>query len=101
MIPRYSTKQFTFDATTGEFLAEASELTGGDVARPLFGQVFSDSADEGLILVSAKTGHPIVFYVSMTKRNADNDVLWWSLSMAPESKRQNPSVCVTVKIFND
>lgn len=101
MVPQYSTKQFNYDPTTKVFSADASDLQRGDVTVDLFGRVFNDSADEGLILVSHVTGAPLVFYVEETHRNADGDVTHWELNMAPESKRQNPGIRVQIKIWND
>lgn len=99
MVPHYSTKQFNFDNTTRVFSVDAAELTRGQ--KPLFGRVFNDSADEGLILVSHVTGAPMVFYVHEEHRNADGDVTHWTLYMAPESKRQYPTVRATITIWND
>lgn len=72
----HSTNSFTYNAATRTFASEASTLSynGG-----LFCQIFNDSADEGFVMVSAKTGKEVKFAVDRTEYNADNDIVCWKL----------------------
>lgn len=57
---------------------DASEATDGG-KRPLFGQAYNDSADEGLALLSHKTGATLKMVVDREHRNVDNDITHWEL----------------------
>lgn len=68
-----STRQFTYIEATRTFSAEISSTNG-------LGRVYDDSADEGLTLVSSRTGAERTFVVTGVTRDADGDVMWWSLT---------------------
>lgn len=86
---RVSTDRFTFVASQSLFVSEASDL-------PPLGRVYDDACDEGLTLVSAKTGREIVFAVNHVERDREGDVLYWDLKPVP-----GESQVWTVRIFND
>lgn len=67
-----SSRQFHYDATTRTFVGEISETHG-------FGRVWADSCDEGLTIVSARTGNRRVFVVDDEVRDAEGDTLYWTL----------------------
>ena len=88
-----STKQFTYVKEEGLLVAEASSL-------PPFGRVYDDACDEGLTLVSHKTGREVVYVVnSIGREHMDpaGDLLYWDLVPARASESGLP----TVRVFND
>jgi len=86
-----STRRFTYLADERMFVAEASDLPG-------FGRVYNDACDEGLTLVSHRTGCEIVCAVEHIERDREGDLLYWDLR--PASSRNAP-FSFTVRIFND
>jgi hypothetical protein len=61
-----------------------------------FSRVWNDACDEGLTIVSHKTGREIVFAINNTRRDADNDVVAWELtSVSPKFHG------ISLVIFND
>ena len=93
--------QFDWDSAERSFSAEASMLTrGGRV--PLFQRIYQDACDEGLEMVSAKTGSVAKFAVNETKYDGEGDLLYWKLVPTVETKRKMPELDgVTVTIYND
>lgn len=87
-----STECFTYDAATCTFTAEASSL-------PLrgFGRVWDDSCDEGLTLVSHRTGDEVVFVLEHVEVD-DGDIRWWELRSVTGTRTDGRW---TVTIFND
>jgi lysophospholipid acyltransferase (LPLAT)-like uncharacterized protein len=67
-----ATSQFMYDTVTRTFSAEISSTNG-------FGRVYDDAADDGLTLVSTKTGKEIVFVVSDVHRDREGDLTHWDL----------------------
>lgn len=95
----YSTKLFDYHKESKTFLVDCSTLIHA-TSQPLFGRIYNDAADEGLILISHTTGAPLVFYVDEIVRNSDDDIAMWKLKMCPETQRANPSLEVYITIFN-
>ena len=93
--------QFDWDSAERSFSAEASMLTrGGRV--PLFQRIYQDACDEGLELVSAKTGKIAKFVVEETKRDLEGDLQYWKLIPTADTKRTMPELSgVTIVIYND
>lgn len=85
-----STERFTYSAAERLLVAEASDL-------PPFGRVYDDACDEGLTLISHRTGAEVVYGVEHIERDADNDLLYWELR--PASRRD--AGLPTVRVFND
>lgn len=79
-----SSRQFMWKGSHG--VAEASELNG-------FGRVWSDSCDEGLTVVSARTGDIRVFVVDHVEYDPEGDTRWWDLKSLDER--------LTLTVFND
>lgn len=87
-----SSSRFTYVYSERMLVAEASDL------GPLcFGQVWNDSCDEGLTVVSARTGREVVFVVNHVETR-DGDLLYWNLIPA---KRGDVAGHCTVRIYND
>jgi hypothetical protein len=84
------TERFTYVPAQNMFVAEASDL-------PRLGQVYDDACDEGLTLISQRTGREIVFAVNGVERDRDGDVQYWDLRPV----RPAEWAAGTVRIFND
>lgn len=84
-----STSRLSWDPVRREFSAELSDLGGR------FGRVWDDSCDEGLTLVSVRTGREVVCAVDSDFRDPDSTVRWWVLK--PVERGHAWSVVV----FND
>lgn len=69
-----STDKFTWDRVSKKFIAEISDLGKGFT----LGRVWNDSCDEGLTLISHRTGAELVFVVE-NEVTRDGDFLYWSL----------------------
>jgi len=84
-----STNQFHYDSVGREYVGEMSSTNG-------FGRVYDDACDEGLTLVSSRTGKSVVFVVDATIRDAEGDIEYWMLVPATER-----SLRISVRLFND
>ena len=92
-----STRQFSWHGQEFEYVGEMSSTNG-------FGQVYDDACDEGLTLVSARTGQEVVFVVDHVERDADGDVRFWLLRPVGRSERplNQPTIFQTkIRLFND
>jgi len=88
-----STRFFTWCNDIRTFVAEASSL-------PVkFGRVYADACDEGLTLVSARTGREVVFVIDEIGHDEDDDLTHWDLVVAPGQPGANPDC--RVRVFND
>lgn len=67
-----SSSQLTYNAASKLFSAFASDTNG-------FGRVWNDSCDEGLTVVSSKTGKRVVFVVEDVAHDDEGDLTYWSL----------------------
>ena len=85
-----STDRFTYVAEVREFVAEASSL-------PPFRRVWDDACDEGLTLISARTGREVVCAVVDLMRDDEGELTGWTLRPADPTD----SGLFTVRIFND
>lgn len=65
---------------------DASQI--GRPGQPLFGQIYDDAADEGLRLISHKTGQEIRMAVCRTEKDREGDVRYWCLKSVPEDERR-------------
>lgn len=82
------------------FLAEISNLerTKEGYTNPVFGQVYHDSCDEGLILVSHKTGLEVRYAVSNIETSEDG-IEWWDLK--PIRGQAAAAAGTSIRIYND
>jgi len=83
-----STRQLTWDPQTREYVGEISSTHG-------FGRVYDDACDEGLTLVSGRTGNEEVFVVIDEVRDAEGDTQYWVL------RPVNPNLDAALRLFND
>lgn len=88
---RVSTRHFIWFGPENKFVAEISDLG----LNFKFERVYDDACDEGLTLVSHRTGDEIVFALNEELKDNDGDVIGWTLK--PVSKNVN----FTITIFND
>ncbi len=96
---KVTTSQFHYYAAEKEFVVEASNLGRN---QPQFHQVYPDSCDEGLTLVSAKTGKEVDYAVNHTEKDREGDIAYWELTPTRESLRKVPQARgTTVTILND
>ena len=99
---RISTRMFFYDKQDRCFSQDMSTLTDGPKNRPVLDRICPDAYDEGLHLVSEKTGETCVFYVDRMHVNRDNEITHWELFVTPESLRKFPHMKgVKVIIWND
>ena len=80
-----SIRQFAFDKASSSFIAEMSDTNG-------LGRVYPDSCDEGLTVLGT-TGREVVFVVEDVSRDADGDLVSWTL--------RSISGPFTMTLFND
>lgn len=107
MTPSFSTKRFAYDANSKMFLAEISQLeySKEGYVNQVFGQVYQDSCDEGLILVSHKTGLQVRYAVSHIESSepprapARGDIQWWDLT--PIRGQAKAAKDTSIRIYND
>lgn len=86
-----STRQFSYDRKRYLFTAEISSTAG-------LGRVYDDACDEGLTLVSARTGTEMVFVVEFVSRDAEGDILFWYLRPVSNSTRNRS---LRIKLLNN
>lgn len=87
-----SSDRFTYSADGNLLVAEASDL-----GRHPFGQVYDDACDEGLTVISARTGREVVYAVSSVHRDTEGDLTHWDLRPVAPGDVGLP----TLRIFND
>lgn len=93
-----STKQLDFNKATNSFVAEISDFGHGFN----FCQIYHDSADQGLKLISHKTGHEADFVVSREFRDTEGELTHYELVPTAAAIRHNRGLCgVKMVIFND
>jgi len=102
---KINTCQFSYNPQTRQFTTEISDLG----PRFVFKSVYKDAADEGLTLVSKRTGREVTYVVNHTEFDAEGDLKWWDLIPAnPHSLHSACNVAAyvearhtTLRIFND
>jgi hypothetical protein len=88
-----ATDQLAWFADRKAFVAELSDLG----PRFAFGRVWNDSCDEGLTLVSHRTGRRVVCVVEWIERDREGDTAYWQLRPV----NAPAGTTFTVTIFND
>lgn len=88
--PAVSSRAFVYRKETKCFIGELSEVK--------LGQVWNDSCDEGVAVVSAKTGKSEAFYVHAKEYNSEAELL--SLILLPVNHALK-AAGVTMCLFND
>lgn len=95
---RLSTRQFSYNRLKKCFSAFVSDF------GPSFhlSRVYPDRRDEGLILISDRTGRAVTFILTETKRDRGGDVEFWKLTPTAESLLKQPAASgVSIVLFND
>ena len=95
-----STDRFLYSKETKTFVASISDLG----TTYVFDRIYSDAADEGLTLVSEKSGIEATYYLDHTNfsNDADHELESWELKPTTETVRKHPQLCdTTILIFND
>ena len=90
----HSTKLFDYDKATKTFSAEISSL-----GMWVWCRAYEDACDSGLRLISAKTGHEVMFVVDHIELDDDHDVRWWKLVPTPAMIRKYPQLHNTTMII--
>lgn len=95
----FSTSSFSFDGKSKVFSAEISELMHGKVQ--FLGQIYPDACDEGIFLVSHKTGETAVFYLNVIDVS-EGEYRAWELLPTTETLRKQPRLAgYKIVVFND
>jgi hypothetical protein len=68
-----STRQLTYDPARRTFTGEISSTNG-------LGRVYADACDDGLTLVSTRTGAELVFVVQHVEYDREGDLMLWELT---------------------
>lgn len=88
-----STDRFTYLKDEHLLVAEISDLGRGFA----FGRVYDDACDEGLTLVSHRTGRTAPYAVDRVDRDGDGELMGWTLLPARVRDADLP----LVQIIND
>jgi len=88
-VSMHSGRAFTWRRNSG--IAEASEVTDGGL-RPLMNRMCPDCGATGFTLLSPRTNAIMTFRLERTTRDADNDVISWTLCSISD---------ITLTVFND
>jgi hypothetical protein len=97
---RFSTSQFWWTPKSGLFSQDLSSLCR-DPRVSIFHQLYNDSCDAGITLISDKTGKEADFFVNEVDMH-DGEVQGWYLLPTPETIRKLPRLNNTrVLIIND
>ncbi len=102
VIPIYDARRFSWDCRRGS--AEASDLNSHSPRprtpgtripeRPLWYQVWNDSADVGFNVRSHRTGRIELFTMIEERRGPDHETMHWTFAMASDPN-------ITITILND
>jgi hypothetical protein len=91
----YSTTEFTYK--DGVFSAFVSDLPRFDPE-----QVYPDALDEGICLVSHRTGRKAWFVLSQAHTDREGDLTHWTFVPSTEALRVDRRLAnVRVEVFND
>ena len=94
---RHSTSKFTFAKDSKRFIAEASEL-----GPNMFEQIYPDACDQGIVLVSEKTGVETKWVEDRQLWDWEGELGGWVLIPTAETLRKVPALRgYEVHILND
>lgn len=98
-LPTFSMRLCTKHAAN-RYSVDASQLSQL-VVRPMLGQAYNDSADEGLVMHSPKTGNTLKFVVSSKEFDREGDLTHWVLTSCPhDMRRLKLTAPITLTIWN-
>jgi hypothetical protein len=95
-----NTDRFLYSKETKTFCTDISNLG----TTYVFDRLYSDACDEGLTLVSEKSGFEATYYLDHVNHSNDTDheIVSWELKPTVETVRKHPQLRdTTVLIFND
>jgi hypothetical protein len=93
-----STNQFTWIPERRELVAEASDLGSSFQLE----QLYVDACDEGVKIISDRTGQEAAFYLVQRKTDGEGDLLAWVFEPTLEAIRKQPQLAgVKVVVLND
>ena len=93
-------ERFSYSPNEKQFLAESSDFCRAN--KGLFHRLYQDACDEGITLISSRTGAEVDFYVDEYHKNNEGELISWLLRPTPESLRKVPFAKGTsVLILND
>lgn len=93
----HSTKKFTWLEKSKTFVGELSDFNG----IKLFDQIYPDSADVGIKLISEKTGKEAVYYLA-DEVSERGEFICYELLPTPETLKKMPQLKKSViRIYND
>lgn len=84
---RHQSKMFSFDKRRKLIVVELSTLGPNP-----FGRVWMDAADEGMTIVSERTGQLATFAVEKVQRDSENEIEVYILYPTPATVRMMPEL---------
>ncbi len=94
-----NSRAFSWNPATREFSAEAAELD--HAGHEYAGRLYADAADQGFVMISAKTGETIEFALKDIQRN-NGEIVYWEFEPTWADKFYNPKLRgVRAVVFND
>ena len=100
----FSSAWFTHDAEQLRFIAEVSDLIGRlhqPYIQAIFGRLYNDACDIGIVMISDKTGQEATFYLKDEVYN-DGELVEYILKPTNETLRKFPRLeGYEVVILND
>jgi len=97
---RINTNKFFWSPASGLFSQDVSSLTRGPTEN-VFHRLYEDACDQGITLISDKTGQEAVYFVDSVDEEY-GEIQGWNLLPTPETVRKLPRLKNTrVLIGND
>lgn len=93
--PAVNTREFTWVEKERLLVTEMSDLNARGIT---FGRVFDDACDEGLSIISQRTGIEVVFAVNHIEKS-EGDLVFWDL--VPWGASGPLDLGIRVRVFND
>ena len=100
---KFLSSHFQYNNKTGVFTTEMSELSAAcrPTGLPVFHQVYPDSADEGLTLLSERSGVSVDYVVDGYETNPeDNAILVWILKPTDRAYQVKNAIGTIIRIYN-
>jgi hypothetical protein len=92
-----NSKSFDYCQISKTFTADISDL-----GSRVFERIYPDACDQGIVMMSYKTGVEAKFVVEKEERDRENDLTGWILVPTADTLRKIPHLNgVKVIIFND
>ena len=96
---RIPSNMFDYSTMNGSFSADISMLS--HCRLNVLDQLYHDACDEGFVMVSAKTGDEVDFYLDFTSREADGDIRFYIFKPSARAIEYNKKLAfVKVTVYN-